>query len=272
MRKLFFGIFSLIIACSFVLVACKKNDTKQATPEVSPAVLSQIKNLGFSTDGVKAHENGYLVEGDILLTPNDLQGIPTTHNLIMTNGNVNEEHYRTTNLVSTGSGTRTITVSLSTSQSNFVSATDEAIRRYNALGLRIRFQRVSSNANIRILTYYEVSNTLGFAGFPSGGNPYNQIQMNTYWYTLSIAVNALATTIAHEIGHCIGFRHTDYMNRAYSCGSGGNEGSAGVGAIYIPGTPSGPSAGSWMLACGSTSSSFNRPFTSADRTALDYVY
>jgi hypothetical protein len=96
--------------------------------------------------------------------------------------------------------------------------------------------------------------------------------MNTYWYTSSIAVNALATTIAHEMGHCIGFRHTDYMNRAYSCGSGGNEGASTVGAVYIPGTPTGPSAGSWMLACGSTSSSFNRPFTSADQTALNYVY
>lgn len=40
------------------------------------------------------------------------------------------------------------------------------------------------------------------------------------------------------MGHCIGFRHTDYMNRSYSCrGSAVNEGSAGVGAVYIPGTP-----------------------------------
>jgi hypothetical protein len=76
--------------------------------------------------------------------------------------------------------------------------------------------------------------------------------------------------MAHEMGHCIGFRHTDYMNRAYSCGgSTYNEGSAGVGAIHIPGTPTGPSASSWMLAC---SNGGNRPFTSADRTALNYLY
>ena len=77
--------------------------------------------------------------------------------------------------------------------------------------------------------------------------------------------------MAHELGHCIGFRHTDYMNRSYSCGgSAVNEGASTVGAVHIPGTPTGPSSGSWMLAC--IGSNVNRPFTSADRTALAYVY
>jgi hypothetical protein len=60
------------------------------------------------------------------------------------------------------------------------------------------------------------------------------------------------------------------MNRAFSCGSGGNEGDGGVGAILIPGTPSDPEKGSWMLAC--LSSTTNRPFTQNDITALTYLY
>jgi hypothetical protein len=78
--------------------------------------------------------------------------------------------------------------------------------------------------------------------------------------------------MAHELGHCIGFRHTDYMNRSYSCGSGGNEGqtTTGVGAVLIPGTPSGPDAKSWMLAC--IGSGVNRPFNSNDKVALAYLY
>ena len=72
-------------------------------------------------------------------------------------------------------------------------------------------------------------------------------------------INGLATTIAHEMGHCIGFRHTDYMDRSYSCGGApDNEGDGGVGANHIPGTPTGPSANSWMLACGSPEG--DRPF------------
>ncbi|MEP5445232.1 M57 family metalloprotease, partial [Ekhidna sp.] len=79
----------------------------------------------------------------------------------------------------------------------------------------------------------------------------------------------LATTIAHEMGHCIGFRHTDYMDRSFSCGgSYANEGAAGIGANHIPGTPTAPENGSWMLAC----SSGDTPFSNNDKTALDYLY
>jgi hypothetical protein len=168
---------------------------------------------------------------------------------------------------------RTITVSVNTNQANFIAGTDEAIRRYNALNLRIRFRRVTGNADIDIVTFFQQSNTLGSAGFPSGGNPFGTIRMNTFFYTPSVAVGPLATTIAHEMGHCIGFRHTDFFDRRLSCGPNApfpNEGSGGVGAIFIPGTPSGNSPGSWMLACGSTRT--NRPFTSADVTALNFLY
>ena len=49
-----------------------------------------------------------------------------------------------------------------------------------------------------------------------------------------------------------------------------NEGASTVGAILIPGTPTGPDAASWMLAC--LSSTTNRPFNNNDKTALSYLY
>ncbi|MEL6841818.1 MAG: M57 family metalloprotease, partial [Bacteroidota bacterium] len=76
--------------------------------------------------------------------------------------------------------------------------------------------------------------------------------------------------ITHEIGHCLGLRHTDYFNRSLSCGSGGNEGSAGVGAVHIPGTPTGFDANSIMLAC--FNSSEDGEFGPFDRVALEYLY
>lgn len=83
--------------------------------------------------------------------------------------------------------------------------------------------------------------------------------------------NYLATILAHELGHCIGFRHTDYMNRAYSCGgSPTNEGASTVGAVHIPGTPTTADPNSWMLAC--IGSGQNRPFNANDKTALNYLY
>ncbi len=152
-----------------------------------------------------------------------------------------------------------------------------AIAKYNAENLRITFQRVSGSANITVVGFYEGPSggfiTLGSAGFPTGGgNPYSQIRMNTHpqAYGTNPDVNYIAKVLTHEIGHCIGFRHTDYMNRAFSCGSGGNEGGTqNPGAIHIPGTPTGPDSGSWMLACANgTTGNFN----ANDRIALNYLY
>ena len=88
-----------------------------------------------------------------------------------------------------------------------------------------------------------------------------------------LSTDGIATIIAHEMGHCIGFRHTDYFDRSISCGGGtSNEGDGGVGANHIPGTPTGADLqgnGSWMLACTDGS---NRDFTNADVTALNYLY
>jgi Dual-action HEIGH metallo-peptidase len=261
-------------ACLAVgFTACKK-DVKGKDNAISETALSQIKALGFSTVGVQKTPEGYLVEGDINLSDADLNTVPTSPELVI----AQEEHYRTNNLVRV-STYPTIKVALNNSSSQhqavFSAALDEAIRRYNAENLSVHFQRVSSGANTTVVAFYEVSNTLGSSGFPSSsGAPYTQVKMNTYWYSTSTSstnVNYIATIMTHELGHCIGFRHTDYMNRAYSCGgAASNEGSAGVGAVYIPGTPSGASANSWMLAC--VGDGVNRPFTSADRTALNYVY
>ena len=109
-----------------VLASCKKQPTTSADP-VSDATKQQISALGFNTEGVTKTATGYLVEGDINLSEADLAGIPTSKEIVY----ANEEHYRTTNLV-TGLP-KTITVSLSAgAPSYFITATDVAIARYNA--------------------------------------------------------------------------------------------------------------------------------------------
>lgn len=273
MKKVFQPL-AVITATALIFTACKK-DVKESAPEISDATIAQIKSMGFSTGGVQKADGGYIVEGDIFIAESELGTQPTSPNMII----ASEEHYRTFNLVNPTSYP-TVRVALSNSssahQAAFSAALDNAIARYNAENLRIRFQRVTSGANTTVTAYYQADNTLGSAGFPSNnGAPYNSVRMNTYHYSTSTSssnVNYIATIMAHELGHCIGFRHTDYMNRAYSCGSGGNEGqsSTGVGAVHIPGTPTGPNSGSWMLAC--IGSGVNRPFNTNDRTALAYVY
>lgn len=266
--------FAAVCFTALTFVACKKDTkTSPVNDEVSQATLSQIKAMGFSTDGVHKVDNGYLVEGDIVLTDENLSSTATSPTLLI----AKEEQYRTTNLVKRLP--RVITVSVTNLPTVYSQATDEAIRRYNALGGQLTFVRATAGTtgNIDIFGFNEGPSggyiTLGSSGFPtSGGDPYNQIKMNTnqYAYGTNPDLNYVASVIQHEMGHCIGFRHTDYMNRAYSCGGRrSNEGSAGVGAIQIPGTPSKPDAESFMLAC---SNGGDRSFNANDIIAMNYLY
>ena len=257
-------------ASVFAISSCSKEKeavTPVAEEGISQAVLAQIKGMGLTTQDAKKVEGGYLVEGDILITPENLAAKPD-YQMLRVGA---EEQYRTTNLVSVGSG-RTVSVRVSTSlPSAYVTATDEAIRRYNAQGLLIRFTRVTSGGNIVLNQAPSGSSYLASGGFPSGGNPYNQVLINSGAIGTANASTYIATILAHEIGHCIGFRHTDYAGRQYSCGGAAvNEGASTVGAIYIPGTATGNDPNSWMLAC--IGSGANRPFNANDVTALNYVY
>lgn len=271
MKKFLFSSLALATAI-IVVISCSK--TKDVTPadQVSDAVKAKVKALGFGTSGIVKDADGYIVEGDILLTEDLLNSTPSQSLLVV----AQEEQYRTTNLV-TGLP-RKITVLVSGLGTAYIQGADQAISRYNALGLSLTFQRVTSGkADITIQGFNQPPSggyiTLGSAGFPTRqGNPYGTIKMNTnqYAYGTNPDPTYVGAVIQHEMGHCIGFRHTDYMNRAYSCGgAASNEGASNIGAIHIPGTPTGPDANSWMLAC---SNGGDRTFNNNDKTALNYLY
>lgn len=263
--------FACLILSTFT--ACKKNAaSKQLTEEISQATLTKIKELGFATYNVRKVEDGYLVEGDIVLT-DELLSSTSDNSLLRVADN---EQYRTTNLVK--GLPRTITISVSGLGTAYVQGADLAISRYNALSLQIKFQRITSGrGDIDIVGFNQPPSggyiTLGSAGFPTkNGDPYGRIKMNTnqYAYGSNPDVKYVGSVIQHELGHCIGFRHTDYMNRSYSCGgSAVNEGASNIGAIHIPGTPTNPDANSWMLAC---SDGGDQTFNNNDKTALNYLY
>jgi hypothetical protein len=264
----FSALLAIGASAALSLAGCQKSQEATQPAAISQDIKAQVKAMGFGTSDLKAVEGGYVVEGDILLTQEMLNS-KTDYKMLRVG---TDEQYRTTNLVTRLP--RTLTVSLSTQfPAAYVTAIDEAIRRYNAANLQLKFTRITSGTADLPVKY---SSNLGAGvlgqsgGFPTNGNPAPGFTLVPNVINSS-NTNYIATIMAHEMGHCIGFRHTDYMNRAYSCGgSASNEGASTVGAVLIPGTPSAADPNSWMLAC--VGNGVNRPFNSNDVTALNYLY
>jgi hypothetical protein len=270
-----------IVAMFIIAPSCSEQELQpEQTNEISDAVKAQFTELGFDISDIRMVSNDnpfsasfgskhYVLEGDIVITPENLSAMIGSD--VHHRGPVGEQ-YRTTNLVSNN---RTIKVLGYTGGSNALdtkmrSALQQAVDNYNALNMGLSFTLAfGTNTGAYDITVYRVSGSAGgSAGFPSGGKPYNFVQI--YSGTSTYSTDVVEHVMTHEIGHCLGLRHTDYFNRSLSCGTGGNEGTSGVGAIHVPGTPTGYDANSIMLSC--FSSSENGEFGNYDRVALEYLY
>ncbi len=289
MRKL--KVLALSMVGLFLIQSCSESDLGVVNEEVPGHVLAALVDAGFDIDTQApiVFDDGYLVEGDIYIPSAEISQLSRGIRIPV------EEQYSTTNLVN-ATGGRVITVYAPEASSGgggrgkkgggsegyspaMIAGIDEAIARYNAENLDITFVRIQdSNADIvmtRLNKRDERRGVLGSAGFPtSSGDPYGEIKMSgVLESSYGLTTDEIASIIAHEMGHCIGLRHTDYFDRSISCGgSPTNEGDGGVGANHIPGTPTDADLqgnGSYMLSCTDGS---NRPFTNADQTALDYLY
>jgi hypothetical protein len=248
----------LVASCGALLSGCG-TDTQSENEQI----VANLIEAGYQKDDIR------IVNEEVIVGNDAAVNLQASFEMLESSGS--EEQYRTNNLV--GTGVTKICVN-PTSQFNGYSqlsaGLDLAIANYNSLGLRITFARGPTTGCTANITAKTMNGTGGSAGFPSGGLPYGTINIGTGLQSYSTDVNE--HVITHELGHCIGFRHSDYYNRAISCGgAASNEGPSTVGAVLIPGTPStAVVGGSIMNSC--FRSTETGEWTSSDITALNYLY
>ena len=224
-------------------------------------IIENLVEAGFPADDIQVVDGVVYVGRDAAVT------LAASREMLETQG-TSEEQYRTNNLV--GSAVTKICINAPGFTGMFSTALDLAIQNYNDRPLSFRMVRApSTGCSATINATINPSQNGGSAGFPSGGMPYGQIIIGGL--LSNYGVDVIEHVITHELGHAIGFRHSDYYNRAISCGTGGNEGDAGIGAVLIPGTPSTANVGgSIMNSC--FRSVETGEFTGTDLVALNALY
>jgi len=252
----------LAIGCSALAFGCSADQPSGSTDDTQE-IIDNLVQAGFPRADI-------MVVDGVVYTGRDAAVSLTASREMLESDSGSEEQYRTTNLV--GTNITNICVNGAAFTGSFSTALNNAIANYNNLGLRWRMTRTNGSttgcsATIRART---TGGTGGSSGFPSGGRPFNTINIGTGLQ--GFAVSTITHVITHELGHTVGFRHSDFFNRSISCGGAAtNEGAAGVGAILIPGTPSGATVGgSIMNSCFRTNETGR--FTSTDVTALNALY
>ncbi|WP_051907894.1 M57 family metalloprotease [Flavimarina sp. Hel_I_48] len=286
MRKNFTKCLLLLGVGALTLSSCSTDEENITTQEsnsietkVSPEILKQVSEAGMNANYVQWSDfylpggevqKKLLIENDIVITQEQLESMAIQHK--KSKGDNDSKQYRTSNIVSQG---RNISIIGYTGGTQALSSKERtalqwAVDNYNALnGVSISFT-LSFGTNYQNKDMVVYNNSVnnpdgagGSAGFPSNGNPYKFVQIyNIGGYN----TNVIEHVITHEIGHSVGFRHTDFFSRQ-SCGDNVNEGGD---AILVNGTPSGYDATSVMLAC--FSSSEDGEFGNNDIIALNAMY
>ena len=255
---------ALTVGCSALLSGCAEQTAEQT--DETQEIIANLMQAGFPADDI-------MVVDHVVYVGNDAEvSLAASREMVRTDATraTSKEQYRTTNLISTA--LTKICVNGSTFTGAFSTALDLAIQNYDEQPLTFAMARTpSTGCSFTINAVIAPGVVGGSSGFPSGGLPFGTINIGDG--LASFSVDTIEHVITHEIGHTIGFRHSDFFNRSISCGTGGNEESppSGLGAILVPGTPSGATVGgSIMNSCFRTVETGE--FTATDLVALKALY
>jgi hypothetical protein len=240
------------------LAACSDAPTAVA-PGAESTLARQVAALGFRPDMIEDHGDFVLVEGDVYLSKAQLRTVPLVDGDDPLRPGF---QYRTTNLV-TAANVHDIVVDVSglASQPDWQTAAREALTHWNGTGSNVLMTE-GSPADITVGTTCTSYNVAAYASFPAGGNVGPTIYVNTcFGYATTHAQKV--HNMVHELGHTLGFRHSNYTQMGESAGV--------EGAVHVFGTPtSGNATGSVMN--GGTALNSWAGFAASDLTAVRTIY
>jgi len=244
-----------------LLAACDAPPTVSG-PDLNDKPLdlrAAVEAMGFRGDMIQDFGGFVLVEGDIYFSKAQLR---TAKRPSSNNPGGPRFQYRTTNLVGSPKIQQIVVSLAGVTGTVWETPARDALAQWNAISGSYVKMVEGSPADISIATTCTSSNVAAYASFPSGGNPGATVYANSC-FGYSIGYSERLRNMVHELGHTIGFRHTNYTQMGETAGTDG--------AIQISGTPvSGGDNASVMN--GGTALNTWAGFSSYDVTATSALY
>ncbi len=263
----------VVLGVAMIAMSCEKDETKNQQPEGdTSSILSKEYILENDVEGIR--ETGIL-EGDIFISNNHLKeleknGASPHSKLRIANSRVNMcKSPRQRN------GKKRIDINIDRVNTRTQQAVRRAASLLNSLNLGLAFKPITGSpgaAGSRITFFArDLQVGIGVGTFPRNGNVGHTITMDRN-FTRTATETALTNVIIHEMGHNLGFRHSDWNGRI-SCPAGprGSRGVENVANTFFvfPSDPSnGTNTNSVMVACGDV----EQRMTNRDRNAFRRAY
>jgi len=215
-------------------------------PQSDPRLRDRVVELGFRPDMIVDLGSTFLVEGDIEISKHDLAagGVQAGHGtgLRRPAGGASYQYIGNRTVENENYPERPIYVYITSllrnSHPEWAQAVRSAMAQWNNLGgFNLRFVEVTSESasNIRVTSYTQYTDEVARSGWPSrGGSPGAYVWINLgYQRGLGSGGQPVYASkvfhMVHELGHTIGFRHSNYLLL-------GENGGDSIGAHLVPGT------------------------------------
>src|SRR5688500_8806104 len=259
------GYLSIVAVITLFLFSCNKgiNDTPQTDNEQKGTVYEYIKKLGYKDSEIKDIGEDYLVDGDMLFSKK------SQPDFSIFNGPKTEQ-YGTSSYVGYDKQTF-VAIYVDPSAAAFSSEVADAVDLWNNVpNCRLNFQVIGSliGADIVVMMYNLASGECARAYTPMNGNPGSLIKLGNGLFQF-LPYDQRMAAIAHEIGHTIGFRHTNWIS-LHEPQELLDDVGAHADATHILGTPTGDDFNSIMngFTCGESPTTLSN----FDILAVQFLY
>jgi hypothetical protein len=254
--------FLFFAAAVLLFVSCKKTDRAADDENLNSndPVYKYIKALGYRSSEITDMGTEYLVDGDIAFSKT------AQPDFSIFNGPKTEQ-YGTANYVGY-SLQPAIRVRIDATMAGFTGEINSALALWNNItNCRLKFVLTGvANEQILITNQNLGAGFCGVAFFPSNGNPGSLVRING-GLAATLSVPQRISLIAHELGHCIGFRHSNWQGAEPIDGV---DNGATFSAMHILGTPTASDINSVMR--GSSCGSAPTVLSAFDIIAMQYLY